>query len=135
MLGLSLWIGSNLMGATWLLELEKQNNDLVVRKVCLEKGERHVDYEIRLGRENIDELLDILVDELLDYDLLKRYIPMVNRFLFACGFKEIEVSDKELMCLVVEKLVRKCADCDTVVIDNKPRPLHELVKECGIEFV
>ena len=134
MLSLSLWIGSNLVGTTWFLELEKQNNDLVVRKIWFEKDKKHVDYEVKLGKESIDELLDILVDELPDYDLLKRYIPMINRFLFACGFKEIEVSDKELMCLVVEKLVRNCADCDTVVINNKPRPLYKLAKKCGIEY-
>ena len=123
------------MGVIWFLGLGKQNNGLVVREVWFEKGKKCVDYEVELGEENIDELLDILVDELLDYDLVKRYIPMVNRFLFVCGFKEIEINDKEPMCLVVEKFVRKCADCDTVVIDNKPRPLHKLVKECEIEFV
>ena len=53
MLSLSLWIGSNLVGTTWFLELEKQNNDLVVRKVWFEKDKKHVDYEVKLSKENI----------------------------------------------------------------------------------
>ena len=121
------WIGSNLAGDVWTLELIYDDG----KWFCKRKFNNEIEYELELS--NVDEFVDILIDEVPDYDTVTQYIEQLNKMLIRVGFKPIEIDKKKLLCSIVEKLCKDCADCDIITINGKPHDLFKLAKKCGVD--